>query len=111
MSERKPRRTFTKEFKNQMVQLYASLKKYSDNGIKIKKNQQMPRIVALMSALISFDKRNKGLWFPYKPNEEEQKNEYRTKTEGRKKERRVIPGATGRKAVCLQTGHHQVGIG
>ena len=48
MSERKPRRTFTKEFKNQMVQLYASLKKYSDNGIKIKKNQQMPRIVALM---------------------------------------------------------------
>ena len=37
MSERKPRRTFTKEFKNQMIQLYASLKKYSDNGIKIKK--------------------------------------------------------------------------
>lgn len=27
MSERKPRRTFTKEFKDQMVQLYASGKR------------------------------------------------------------------------------------
>ena len=30
MSERKPRRTFTKEFKNQMVQLYASGNKRTD---------------------------------------------------------------------------------
>ena len=30
MSERKPRRTFPKEFKNQMVQLYASGKKRTD---------------------------------------------------------------------------------
>ena len=30
MSERKPRRTFTKEFTNQMVQLYASGKKRTD---------------------------------------------------------------------------------
>ena len=30
MSERKPRRTFTKEFKSQMVQLHASGKKRTD---------------------------------------------------------------------------------
>ena len=62
----------------------------------------MPRIVALMSALISFDKRNKGLWFSYKPNEEEQKNEYRTKTEGRKKERRVIPSGIIKESINLE---------